>query len=779
MDSNLTNTRTFDRRSAPRRRPLDKDLSELSYRNALLLLLFPLVFLYYEWLSHIALYHSVSGSFFAYSALFSISAGLVCALLCSIFRNYRVNYWIMLGILILTTLYFGLQVVYFKFFSDFFYWDLLVVVGGDVTQFWSNTMKTIWTCRGWILLLMIPPVAFAVTGRRIIRPVAMRWSLRGAGALLAVLFFLAGVGFVNLHSGELEDRYYYREGFIMSEAAGRFGILTAMRLDTRYFLFGADEGGHTELTVSTGDSKNWGELFETTPSPGTSSGGSPGTSTDAPVSGQESGSSGSEGSSSPVPTAPVTTPEPPKPADTSPNVLDIDFESLIAAATKNKATALKNAHTYFSTRTPTNKNEYTGMFAGKNVIFITVEGWAPAAINQALTPTLWKMKNEGFVFENYFCSNWGGSTATGEYANITGNFFNSASCLKYSASTYQPFTLGNMLKSSGYRTYAFHNWTRTYYSRDLSHPNFGYTYYGVDGKDSAGNYKGSSGWNVTFTKAWPLSDRELALNTLSFIPTDGSPFHLYYMTVSGHAYQTWGSSMAKLHKAEILAAGLVNSAGAPYTAEYALSFIAAQYEVELMVTELCRDLEAKGLLEDTVFVLCPDHYPYQLSEDETKNTAALAQMYDLPEDGIYTNYNLYRAPLIIWSASMKEPVRVSKVCSAIDVLPTMLNLLGMKYDSRIIMGRDILSTAEGFVILNMSNAGSISSSLNWITDYGFYSSKTKTFTPFDWVTVDTAKLKASGYYSNYNTQVSNMYTYSKYILNNNYYKTLFPKGLPD
>ena len=73
------------------------------------------------------------------------------------------------------------------------------------------------------------------------------------------------------------------------------------------------------------------------------------------------------------------------------------------------------------------------------------------------------MMNEGFVFENYYDSLWGGSTATGEYANMTGNFYNSASCLKMSGSTYQPFAFGNQFKKIGYNTYAYHNNTYTYY----------------------------------------------------------------------------------------------------------------------------------------------------------------------------------------------------------------------------------------------------------------------------------------------------------------------------
>ena len=84
---------------------------------------------------------------------------------------------------------------------------------------------------------------------------------------------------------------------------------------------------------------------------------------------------------------------------------------------------INEMHEYFMNSSPTATNEYTGMFEGKNLIYITVEGWAPAAINEKLTPTLYMMKNEGFVFENYYNSLWGGSPATGEYANITGNFY--------------------------------------------------------------------------------------------------------------------------------------------------------------------------------------------------------------------------------------------------------------------------------------------------------------------------------------------------------------------
>ena len=115
------------------------------------------------------------------------------------------------------------------------------------------------------------------------------------------------------------------------------------------------------------------------------------------------------------------------------------------------------------------------------------------------------MSNEGFVFENYYNSLWGGSTASGEYSNVTGNFYNAANCLRKSGSTKQPFVLGNQMKKIGYKTYAYHNNTYTYYTRNLSHPNFGYSYKGI-------------GNGLTGLKScWPRSDYEMAVEASNIL----------------------------------------------------------------------------------------------------------------------------------------------------------------------------------------------------------------------------------------------------------------------
>ncbi|MBP5270349.1 MAG: LTA synthase family protein [Clostridia bacterium] len=753
-----------DRKRARRRRPRDKDADEISFRNIAFLLFLPAVFVYFELVLRLFHFGSLGSGFFGFAVFFAVSAGLFWGVICSLFSQ-KVNYVLTLVVLGLHTLLFGVQIVYVKFFKTFLDFGTLGV-GGEIYHFWRETLGAIWSRTAALIFLFVPFVLFAIFGRRKFRVPTLKWGTKAVGLALALLLFLGGRMFVGLDSGPDGSLYHYRDNFDVSDSVSRFGLITAFRLDTQNTLkrsLGIVVDDVEELTTGAAQTTfDIAQLFGTTKPLTTTAPGSQSGTQQESTSG-EGTSGGSTGLvTDPATTVELTTEAPPPPLDTSPNVLDIDFDKLIANAS---TTALKNAHTWFSTREPTNKNEYTGLFKGKNLIVMTVEAWAPAAISKELTPTLWKMKNEGFVFENYFCSMWGGSTATGEYACITGNFYNNASCLEKSADTYEPFTLGNMLKKQGYVCNGFHNWTATYYSRDKAHPNFGYVWHGTTNV-SKGDYPGTNGWNVTFSRAWPTSDFELAKNTLSYLNTDNGPFHIYYMTVSGHPYHT-GNRQATKHKAEALAAGL------PYTDNGAILYVSAEYEVELMVSALIEDLEKKGLLEDTVFVMAPDHYPYSVSDDDAKTVTALSQLYGIPESGIFNNMELYRAPLIIWSASMKQPVKVSKVCSAPDILPTVLNLFGLEYDSRLIMGQDILSTKEGFAILNMSAANSDMSFYNWLCDYGFYNNKDKKFYPFEGVTVDETALKNSGYISYHNQLVTDMYKDSKYILDQDYYRKVF------
>jgi phosphoglycerol transferase MdoB-like AlkP superfamily enzyme len=402
------------------------------------------------------------------------------------------------------------------------------------------------------------------------------------------------------------------------------------------------------------------------------------------------------------------------------NTLNIDFNKLISEETDS---VLKTMHQYFEKLQPTKKNDYTGKYKGYNLILITAEGFSPYAVRQDVTPTLYKMVHEGYNFTNFYNPIWGVSTSDGEYVACTGLMPKSGVWSFYkSGNNYMPFVMGNQFKALNYKTTAYHNHTFDYYRRDISHPNMGYEYKAL-------------GRGLDVKKTWPESDLEMMEKTIpEYISSQ--PFHTYYMTVSGHMlYNFSGNSMAAKNKS------LVQDL--PYS-EACRAYIAAQIELDKALEYLLKQLELAGIADNTLIALSADHYPYGLEHDEIEELAG---------GTVEKNFELYKSTFILYTKGM-IPETIDKPCSSLDIIPTLSNLLGLDYDSRLLMGRDIFSDSEPLVIfLNKS----------FITDKGRYNSQTGEFIPVEGVTVESDYRKISS------AIVESKFYFSTKILETDYY----------
>jgi lipoteichoic acid synthase len=408
------------------------------------------------------------------------------------------------------------------------------------------------------------------------------------------------------------------------------------------------------------------------------------------------------------------------------NTMNIDFTNLISNE-KNKA--IMEMHKYFEKVQPTSKNAYTGKYKGYNLILITAEAFSPYAVREDVTPTLYKMVHEGYNFTNFYNPLWGVSTSDGEYVACTSLLPKSGVwSFEKSGSIYMPFALGNQLKPLDYKTTAYHNHTYSYYKRDISHPNMGYVYKGL-------------GKGLIVKKTWPESDLEMMEKTVpEYISSQ--PFHTYYMTVSGHLqYNFMGNAMASKNKEYVK--------NLPYS-EAGRAYIAAQIELDRALGYLLNQLEEAGIADKTLIALSPDHYPYGL-EDK--------QIDELAGHVVEKNFELYKSNFILYTKGM-EPVTIDKPCSSLDILPTLSNMLGLQYDSRLLMGRDIFSNSEPLVtFLNKS----------FITDKGRYNSKTGEFTPNNGVEIE------GDYINSISSIINNKFYYSAKILETDYYKKVISK----
>ena len=652
-----------------------------------LLLFLWLTLVYSEWLVRAV---TISAAFWrsglVLSVLFAIPLALTVFLLAVQLRA-RWSRILVLMFLIITYLLYASQLVYYKIFFQF-YSATSMGNAGQVVQFWKVALSAIGKNLFLLLLLAVPLVLAAVYGRRIWSfPGKVSWKVSVFLGGLAVLFYFAVTWLLPLWGTDGESPYgMFHNVNGVKESAAQLGLGTAFARDVKWTVTGGGGSGSLVLPESTEPAPT-----EEKPDPTTD---------------QES----------------QETEEPP--LDTSPNVLEIDFDRLLA---EEEDEELRQMHTYFKNLQPTRKNEKTGMFAGCNLILITAEGFSHLAIDPARTPTLYKLQTEGFYFTNFYTPIWSVSTSDGEYVAVTGTIPKSGVWSFYrSSENDMPLTMCAQLKALGYSAYAYHNHDYGYYDRDLSHPNLGYVYKAV-------------GNGLEITESWPESDLEMIDVTTGEYMNE-EPFHAYYMTVSGHLeYNFQGNAMAAKNQA------LVEDA--PYS-EHVRAYLACQIELDRALELLLERLEEAGVADNTVIALTADHYPYGLTPAEQSELAG----HTLEE-----NFELYRNACILYKKGM-TPERVERPCSSLDLLPTLCNLFGLDFDSRLYMGQDVFSQAEPLVIF---------SNRSWLTDRASYNSQTGEVKSL------TGGEISEDYVQSIKDMVNNKFTISAWILDRDYWRVLF------
>ncbi|MBO5929530.1 MAG: LTA synthase family protein [Clostridia bacterium] len=631
-----------------------------------------------------------SGLFFI--LLFLLPWAGILLLLGTFSKKPKVNYTVTVIVLAFIALVFSSQIIYFGVF-DTFYILYSVKNTGQILQFWWDALLSVWRNLVALLFIWVPVAVYALFGKRYLPICRIPWRGKAVLAVCLVIAQLLASGITKaFNKGENSPAYLYTKEFSADASVKQFGLLTTVRLDAKFLLFGNDLA-------------------------------------DEPI------------DDSDVPPVEDTPSEPLPPTEYPKNVIaSLDFDKLIA---EEKDETIKKMHQYFSSVKPTVQNEYTGKFKGKNLIFIVAEGFSPYAVNETLTPTLYKLSHEGIQCRNYYTPGWGVSTSDGEYTSLLGLMpATGVHSMEYSSNRNMYFSLGNMFKRLNYKTYAFHNHTYTYYGRDKSHPNLGYTYQGIGNGlklDYSGYYPGKK-----VETRWPNSDYLMAKATTDKYMNE-EPFHTYYLTVSGHMLYTFmGNSMSAYHKNEV--------ENLPYSSDSVKAYLACQIELDLMLQQLVSDLEARGIAEDTVICLTADHYPYGLQQaNETDYYSELAG-YDTS-----SVFEKYRNTLILWHKGL-ESIVIDEPTYSLDLLPTLSNLFGLEYDSRLMMGRDFLSDAPALVCF---------SNRSWITEDGKYDAAKKTFIPNNGVTV------SEDYAKNISASVSRKFTYSNLILKEDYYDKLF------
>lgn len=604
--------------------------------------------------------------------LFSIPWIIIFTIITSIF-NEKVNKILTIVFSFLIILITLAQIVYYNFYNSMFSFLSLTTGTGQVMQFYVMIASVI--ARIWYIfaIILIPYILFLIFKNKL-----FNFKKNNLKFLISYLliFILSFLGIVLVISKNNEGFYSLKRLIFKTHAPmltiDKTGLFTMEMIDIERYIFGFNEEIYSEqINVNNEEEK--------------------------------------------VPEAKIEY-----------NTTDIDFDKLINDETDDK---IKSMHVYFKNTVPSNKNEYTGMFKDKNLIFITAEAFDTIAIDEKLTPTLYKIANNSFIFKNYYQPLYPVSTSDGEYMNLNSLIPKEGVwSFKQTSKISMPYGIGNMFNKEGYVSYGFHNHNYNYYDRQKSHKNIGLKYYGCgNGLEKKMN-----------CKHWPNSDKEMIDATTSYY-IDNDKFMTYYMTVSGHLnYNFSGNNMAYRNKNKVKNLKYSTAIKA---------YLATQIELDKSIEKLLQVLEEKGKLNDTLIVIAPDHYPYGLT---TK------QMNEISTIDRNDKFEKFHTTLIMYNSNIEKTV-VDKVISSLDILPTIYNLYGLTFDSRLLMGRDIFSNNEHIVIL---------SDRSWITDKGKYNSVTKEFTS------TTNEEIEEDYIDRINMIVNQRYGMSSLIIDNNYYKKI-------
>lgn len=638
-------------------------------------------------------YGSATAKGMLYAAIFGIAASGAAMLICLIKpgRFFRVTLAVTL---FLAFLLYSSQAVYFHIFKAFLSLTSVGQAGGVLERFWLEAIIGILQTMPVILPFSLPTVLWLIFGKKL-SPENISACHRAAFAAVFLVFQAAGTVCADSDTGGVMSvSYIYSQAYIPELSIRNFGAVTNLKQDLLSL-----PGIGLSQTIS--DAKATHSPAESEP----------------------------EDSSIPAFGSNPETPEVTPTQAPEYNVLEIDFDSLISSEADPDMLSL---HEFFSQSEPTEKNGCTGLWEGKNLIWIIAEGFSSWALDEELTPTLYKLANSGFVFENFYNPLWYVSTSDGEFTTLlsllprTGvwNMSRSSSC-------FMPFGMGNMLRERGYSCNAFHDGFVTYYNRHLSHPNLGYDFY-------------ANGGGLKVSDTWPPSDLEMMQNSIPMY-IDSEPFHTYYMTISGHMYYSFsGNMMSEKHREAV--------SGLPMS-EACQAYIACNMELDLALEELINQLDEAGILENTAIVLSGDHYPYNL---------AMSEIEELAGGKVDTEFEIYRSTLIMWCADMEEPIHVEKPCYSLDIMPTLMNLFGLDYDSRLVMGRDIFSDSEPLIIFG---------NRSFITGKGRYSATADSFVSAPDVSWQSAEEERE-YAMSVMERVNRMFSISSKIIDNDYYSKI-------
>lgn len=321
-------------------------------------------------------------------------------------------------------------------------------------------------------------------------------------------------------------------------------------------------------------------------------------------------------------------------------------------------------------------NEYKGMFKGKNLVVIQVESLEDFVINQKIdgqeiTPNINKLLNNSIYFPNIFEQvNEGTSSDSDLMVNTSMLPLRQGSTFfRYPTATYN--SMPNILEKDGYSTVAIHPDKGSFWNYAQGLTGIGFDkfvdYYSFNHDEIIG---------------MGISDRSYLQQVAPMLKEMKQPFYAFTVTLTSHGPFDLPKEYRELKLSPELDSNVLGG------------YFQSVHYTDAQIGMFVDLLQKEGLLENTVIAIEGDHtgpHKYYNSKIESLSN---------PESWWLDNGN-HTVPLVIYNPSVKTPVKDDVYGGQIDIMPTLLYLLGVDNNAyqNTALGRNLLNTNRSYAVL--------------------------------------------------------------------------------
>lgn len=325
--------------------------------------------------------------------------------------------------------------------------------------------------------------------------------------------------------------------------------------------------------------------------------------------------------------------------------------------------------------------EMFGKAQGKNVITVVLESTQQFLVDYELedaegnkhevTPFLNSLyhDNATYRFENFFNQVGQGKSSDAEVLAENSLFGLPQGSAFQTLGTSNTFQAAPSIleQEAGYTSAAFHGNVGSFWNRTDTYQSFGYDY-----------FFDSEFYELTDENSleYGLKDKVFFHDSAKYIEQLPQPFYSKFLTVTNHFPYPLDEANIDFPQADT-------------SDETINQYFQTNHYADQALEEFFNWLKASGLYEDSIIVIYGDHY----GVSDMRNPV-LGELLGVPEDewSSYHNIHMQRMPLLFHIPGETEGHTIDKYVSQVDLLPTLLHLLGIETDQYIFMGQDMFSS---------------------------------------------------------------------------------------